>query len=115
MITKIYLDKCCKRQYTIGKILANWCDVSERNVIKYLCDLDEHKEQMGFRESYIGNWAKDNKMEVSDLANYLRKVKKCIGIFTYDTPAVVDDLEEIMCHLNIGNGIVLNFKYMINH
>lgn len=115
MITIKYLDKCCNRQYTIGKILANWCGVTERNVIKYLCDLDENKERMGYRESEIGRWAKENKMEVDDLAKYLRKVKHCIGKFSYAKPVIYDEyLEETTCRLNIGNGIVLSFHYMLN-
>lgn len=112
MITTKYLDKCCNRQYTIGMILANWAGVTERNVIKHLLSFINHTF---WNTSDIEQWADFNHMDVDDLAKYLRKVKKCIGVFSYDKPTVIDDcLEETTCHLNIGNGVVLNFKYMLN-
>lgn len=112
MVTTKYLDKCCNRQYTIGMILANWAGVTERNVIKHLLSFIDHTF---WNTSDIEQWADFNHMDVDDLAKYLRKVKKCIGVFSYDKPTVIDDcLEETTCYLNIGNGVVLNFKYMLN-
>jgi hypothetical protein len=112
MITTKLLDRCCNKEFTIAEILADWVGVYEDQVIDYFLSFTDHRY---WKTSDIEIWADENKMHFNDLAEHLRKVKDCFGDFSYDTPVkITDDLEETMCHLNIGDGIILNFKYMLN-